>query len=116
MGFMHGLDCLPVPRPSWEKLHFSLKGRRTRSPKLLACPSVIQHRCPVTVPALPVVRLRLMGQCGVASTLPLLLLPAPLHLFPPPSALSLTISCSLSGPYIAYVTITKSTRIAAAIA
>lgn len=25
MGFMHGLDCLPVPGPSWEKLHFSLK-------------------------------------------------------------------------------------------
>lgn len=112
MGFMHGLDCLPVPGPSWEKLHFGLEGRRRRSPKLLACPSVIQHCCPVTVPALPVIRLRLIGQCGVAATLPLLLL----HFFPPPSALSLTISSSLSGPYIAYVTITKSTRIAAAIA
>lgn len=116
MGFMHGLDCLPVPGPSWEKLHFSLKGRRRRSPELLASPSVMQHCCPVTIPALPVIRLWLTGQCRVASTPPLRLLPTPLHLFPPLTALSLTISCSLSGPYIAYVTITKSTRIAAAIA
>ncbi len=55
MGFMHGLDCHPVLGPPWEGLHFSLKGRRRRSPKLLAGPSVIQHCCPVTIPASPVI-------------------------------------------------------------
>lgn len=41
--------------PPWEELHSSLKGRRRRSPKLLAYPSVIQHYCPVTIASSPVI-------------------------------------------------------------
>lgn len=73
---------------------------------------------------------RLMGLNRVASTSPPAAPPPNFSafvffLFPPLSIFSLSlslslslhsISCSLSGPYIAYVTITKSTRIAAAIA
>lgn len=39
------------------KCPFQSLSRRRRTPKLLACPSVIQHCCPVTVPASPVTRL-----------------------------------------------------------
>lgn len=44
MGFMHGLDRLPVLGPSWEELLFNLRGRRRKSPRLRVWPSVIQLR------------------------------------------------------------------------
>lgn len=44
MGFMHGLDRLPVLGPSWEELLFNLEGGRRKSPRLIVCPSVIQPR------------------------------------------------------------------------
>lgn len=128
MGFMHGLDCLPVLGPSWEELHFGLEDRRRRSPKLSAWPSVIQHCCPVAIPAshLSSIMADRTEQSGIhiPSAAPPNFSAFVFFLFPLLSIFSLSrslslllhsISCSLSGPYSAYVTITKSTRIAAAI-
>ena len=119
MGFMHGLGCLPVLGPPWEGLHFSLKGRRRRSPKLLACPSVIQRCCPVASPASPASPVMHRGWQGRAEWHPRSLCSSSHPFFPsvlcspasPPHSLVLS-----QAPHIAYVTITKSTRIAAAIA
>lgn len=72
-SFFHDPDesrlCLPVGKwvfcVNWTivtsfhygKCPFQSLSRRRRTPKLLAWPSVIQHCCPVTVPASPVTRL-----------------------------------------------------------
>lgn len=127
-GLMYRLESVPMPGQVQEGFHYSLWSGRRRSPQAFSqpiCDSALlscHHLCLTCHPS------RLIRPGRVASTFPLLPIsfspPSLLFssllfsIFLPLQFLSLppSVSCSLSGPYTAYVTITKSSRIAAAIA